>query len=136
MEHKNLFSLLKFDDFKEMANNNTLSLIEKVGFPHHYRDGKEEDIFADILSKTNNLTKNNLTVLDIGCGCSHLTYLLIDLCEQNNHRLILIDSAEMLAQLPDKDFIIKVSGFYPNEMKWTRPIYQTASIFCAIIKCT
>jgi DNA invertase Pin-like site-specific DNA recombinase len=23
-----------------------------------------------------------------------------------------------------------------NEMKWTRPIYQTASIFCAIIKCT
>ncbi len=25
---------------------------------------------------------------------------------------------------------------YYEEMKWTRPIYQTASIFCAIIKCT
>jgi hypothetical protein len=25
---------------------------------------------------------------------------------------------------------------HPEKMKWTRPIYQTASVFCAIIKCT
>jgi len=36
------------------------------------------------------------------------------------------------------DYLLALKGTQGNfhEMKWTRPIYQTASIFCAIIKCT
>ena len=41
-------------------------------------------------------------VLDVGPGCSDLPRLLIDLCRQQRHHLLLCDSAEMLAHLPDE----------------------------------
>ena len=40
--------------------------------------------------------------------------MLIDLCRQHGHSLILIDSEEMLSQLPDEPFVKKIAGYYPN----------------------
>jgi hypothetical protein len=38
--------------------------------------------------------------------------------------LILIDSAEMLAHLPDEPFILKVEGFYPRDCGWLFEKYR------------
>jgi hypothetical protein len=40
--------------------------------------------------------------------------MLINLCRTNEHALTLIDSAEMLAQLPNEPFMQKVDALYPN----------------------
>src|SRR5207249_697553 len=52
--------------------------------------------------------------LDIGPGCSELPSMLIDLCERNAHQLILVDSEEMLSHLPQKSFVKKLVGYYPQ----------------------
>ena len=109
------FKHLTFDGFKRLAQDASLSRYEKIGFPDSYREGKEEDIFADIVQKLPALTQKNKTVLDIGIGCSGLAFMLIDLCRKNNHTLIAVDSEEMLSHLPDEQFITKTPGFYPHD---------------------
>lgn len=106
--------LVGFDDFKRMAVDPKLSRYEKIGFPDSYRAGKEDRIFADILSKLGNLSLSQKRVLDIGPGCSGLPKLIIDLCGEHNHELLLVDSSEMLSLLPDADFIKKIAARYPD----------------------
>lgn len=113
----NKFENLDYDKFRQYAKREDLSGYEKVGFPDEYRKGKEELIFQDILQKLPVLSKKNQVILDIGVGCSDLPQYLIDLCKNNNHKLILSDSPEMLSLLPDYDFIEKIPGFYPKECK-------------------
>ncbi len=108
------FEHLTFDDFRRMAQDDSLSAHEKIGFPNSYREGKEARILEDITRKLPLLASPNKTVVDIGPGCSGLASLLIELCRQNNHSLILIDSEEMLAHLPDEPFIKKIAGYYPQ----------------------
>jgi hypothetical protein len=108
------FEKLSFDDFRRMATDDSLSRYEKIGFPNSYRQGKEAAIFQDILGKLQLLQLRNKVVLDIGPGCSELPSMLIDLCRQNAHTLILIDSEEMLSHLPDAPFIRKIAGCYPR----------------------
>ncbi len=79
-----------------------MSRHERVGFPDEYRDGYEATIFRDVCGKLTNLARRGRTVFDIGCGCSDLPVLLADLCRTQSHRLILCDSEEMLAHLPDE----------------------------------
>lgn len=105
---------LTFEDFRRLAQDSTLSPYQKIGFPDSYREGQEEGIFADIRAKLTNLAKPGQVVLDIGPGCSTLPRLLIELCRTNGHTLILVDSAEMLDQLPDAPFIHKLPGYYPD----------------------
>lgn len=112
-EHQR-FAKITFDDFRVMARDDSLSRHEKVGFPDSYREGKEEAIFADIKSKLTALKGQGKTILDIGPGCSGLPLLLSKACNENNHSLILVDSAEMLAQLPNEPFIKKLAGYYPH----------------------
>src|SRR5215210_2347877 len=97
------FNHLTFDDFRRMASEPGLTCHEKVGFPNEYREGHEEDIFRDIRSKLPHLERRDATVLEIGPGCSRLPVMLMELCDRQNHRLLLVDSAEMLAQLPDAE---------------------------------
>jgi hypothetical protein len=106
---------LKFDDFRRLAQDQSLNPIEKVGFPTAYREGKEELIFQDIVNKTSNLVLGGQTVLEIGPGCSKPAFMMIDLCRQQGHKLILVDSPEMLDQLPNEDFILKIPGRYPMD---------------------
>jgi hypothetical protein len=43
--------------------------------------------------------------------------MMIDWCRERDHRLILVDSDEMLAHLPTAPFITKFSGRYPDQCK-------------------
>jgi hypothetical protein len=107
------FANLSFEDFKNMAQDDSLSRYEKIGFPDSYRQGKENLIFQDIVEKLPSLLSKKKSVLDVGPGCSELPTMLIDLCRRNHHTLILVDSEEMLSQLPDERFVKKIAGFYP-----------------------
>lgn len=114
MNDYNRFANLSFDDFRKMAQDDSLSRYEKIGFPNSYRQDKEHLIFKDIMDKLPLLCTQNKVVLDIGTGCSELPFMLINLCRKNQHTLILIDSEEMLSYLPDEPFIKKINGYYPD----------------------
>lgn len=108
------FADLTFEDFRRMANDVSLSRYEKIGFPNSYRAGQEPLIWRDIVGKLPALLGYKKTVLDVGPGCSELPLMLIDLCQKHGHRLLLVDSPEMLDQLPDEPFIEKHAGVYPD----------------------
>lgn len=106
---------LDYDSFRALAQNPYLSPHERIGFPPAYREGFENSILADITSKLPMLTQSKgLNVVDIGPGCSNLPRMLIDLCARQQHRIVLVDSQEMLAQLPDLDTVTcKIAGRFP-----------------------
>lgn len=43
------FANLTFDDMRKMAQDDSLSRYEKIGFPDSYRQGKEEIILRNIV---------------------------------------------------------------------------------------
>ncbi len=106
---------LTFVKFRELAQDETLSTNEKIGFHDHLRLGFEEAIFADICSKLPALLEPGSLVLDIGCGCSDLTRRFISNAEQRNQEIFLLDSSEMLAHLPDSHSVHKLPGMYPRD---------------------
>jgi hypothetical protein len=108
------FEDLTFEDFRRMAVDGSLSQYEKIGFPNSYREGKEAAIWGDILGKLPGLLEPNKVVIDIGPGCSELPSMLVDLCRAKGHKLLLVDSQEMLDQLPDEQFIEKHPGIFPE----------------------
>lgn len=108
------FSNLGFDDFRRMAGDDSLSRHERIGFPDEYRQGKGEAILGDIATKLSALRATNRSVLDIGPGCGELSRLLIDHCRRQGHRLLLVDSEEVLAQLPNEPWITKYPAYYPE----------------------
>jgi len=114
MSNTKLFTNIGFEDFRRFAQDKTLSKFERIGFPDDYRKGHEENIFADIQTKLTFLATQGKIVIDIGPGCSDLPMMLIEQCRDKGHELHLIDSAEMLALLPEAPFIKKISALYPN----------------------
>jgi hypothetical protein len=106
---------LTYDDFKKLARDETLSSYEKVGFPKSYREGKEDLIFQDIRRKLCNLDKEVQTIIDIGPGCSGPARMLIEWCRRQRHNLVLVDSEEMLSQLPSAPFVEKFVGRFPTD---------------------
>lgn len=114
MTRENPFSNLAFEDFRRMAKDESLSKYERIGFPDSYRSGFEEKIFFDIQRKLTKLGNAGGHVLDIGPGCSDLPKMLIDLCREKRHHLTFVDSAEMLAHLPDDAHVTKVAAQYPD----------------------
>jgi len=109
------FLSLTFDGFRELAVADGLSRIERIGFPDCYREGYEAGIFRDIERKLTNLGRTGQTVFDIGCGCSDLPLLLADACARQGHTLVLCDSDEMLAHLPDEPLLRKIPGCFPRD---------------------
>jgi hypothetical protein len=105
---------LDYAGFAKLAGDERLSKYERIGFPDSYRQGFEEKIFADICAKLPRLRERGLNVLDIGPGCSDLPGMLIETCRRQGHRLYVIDSPQMLAQLPDGPFIEKRPGLFPT----------------------
>jgi hypothetical protein len=109
------FENLTFEQFRRLALDARLSKYEKIGFPDSYRKGLEALIFEDIRSKLTNLESTGKVVLDVGPGLSDLPLAMIDLCRSKGHRLILIDSPEMLSGVPDFEFVRKVPGRFPED---------------------
>jgi hypothetical protein len=114
MSNTKLFTNIGFEDFRRFAQDKTLSKFERIGFPDSYRKGYEGNIFTDIQTKLTLLAMRGKTVLDIGPGCSDLPTMLIDMCRTHDHKLILVDSNEMLDLLPNESFIEKQAALYPN----------------------
>ena len=108
------FGGLTFDDFRAMATDDALSPHERVGFPDAYRDGAEAAILADIRAKLPALDDRGRTVLDIGPGCAGLPRMLRDLCRAREHRLVFVDSAEMLDHHADGPGLRKVAARFPD----------------------
>jgi 2-polyprenyl-3-methyl-5-hydroxy-6-metoxy-1,4-benzoquinol methylase len=110
---------LDYESFRALAQNPHLSMHERIGFPNSYREGFEREILADIVRKLPMLTEaKQLTVVDIGPGCASLPRLLIALCGEQRHRVVLVDSQEMLTQLPDIDGVTsKIVGRFPTNLQ-------------------
>lgn len=105
-----------FKKYQELAQDDNLSMYEKIGFPDSYRKDTERVIFDDILSKLPLLNKSeNLKVLDIGSGCSNLQKYISHFCADHHNTLFLADSKEMLDLIPNKDNEIKIAGLFPDE---------------------
>jgi Methyltransferase domain len=114
MSHR--FADLTYDDFRALAVDDTLSPCEKIGFPDAYRDGAEPAIVADVVAKLPALAASGRRFLDIGPGCSRLPRMLLDVCTERGHEAALVDSPEMLAQLPEAPNVLKVPGRFPDEV--------------------
>ena len=108
------FQDIGYEAFRELARDPSLSKYEKIGFPDSYREGFEEAIFADIRAKLPRLDERERLVVDIGPGCSDLPHMIVALCREQGHTLVLLDSPEMLAGLPDGPGIRKQAGFFPT----------------------
>ena len=111
------FGNLSYEEFRRLAADSRISKYNRIGFPASYRDGYEAAIFTDIRAKLNKLDGKGGVVLDIGPGCSDLPNMLIAHCVAHRHRLVLADSAEMLALLPEGlegDDILKIAGRFPD----------------------
>lgn len=109
------FEGLTYEDFRRRARDPALSRHEKVGFPDSYREGREEAIFADVLSKLPVLRGDARTVVEIGPGCSALPAALIRLCEARAHTVTMIDAPEMLALLPVSPALRLLPGRFPDD---------------------
>lgn len=114
MSKMSRFENIGFEDFRELAEDNSLSKFERIGFPNSYREGYEHAIYIDIKSKLTNLNSKGINVLDIGPGCSDLPFMLIENCITLDQTLHLIDSPEMLGHLPEGKQIYKLGAMYPS----------------------
>ncbi len=108
------FATLTFDDFRKRAKDDSLSKYEKIGAPDTYLEGKKEAIFQSVVANLPLLNGNGRVVLDIGPGCGDLSQMMINLCRERGHRLLLVDSEEMLSRIPDDNFIQKFPAYYPQ----------------------
>lgn len=108
------FDVPGYAGFRERATDPTLTPNEKSGFPEQLRAGQSGAIFADIGAKLPALAMPGARILDIGCGCSDLTRHIIDSCGRLGQSLTVIDSAEVLRQLPDLPYVAKVEGPFPS----------------------
>jgi hypothetical protein len=106
--------LITFEGFKTLAKDRSLDVYERIGFPDALRRGREADIFADITAKLPALNLRQKRVLEIGPGCGALPKRLIRHCVRRNHQLTLVDSREMLDQLPDARGIRKHPARFPE----------------------
>jgi hypothetical protein len=108
------FDRLTFDSFKTLATDTSLLPCERIGFDKDFREGFEPAILDEIVNILD-LNAAGKLVIDIGPGCDTLAKLLIKRCGNRGHSLVLVDSAEMLSQLPDLDFIDKYPTIFPEE---------------------
>lgn len=107
---------LDYEGFRALARNPHLNAQEKIGFPSAYRDGYEPAILDDIAAKLPMLREaEGKLIVDIGPGCAALPRMIVEICRERRHRLVLVDSPEMLALLPDIDGVtVKCAGLFPH----------------------
>lgn len=109
-----LFKELTYEGFRELAKDRSLSRYEKIGFPDSYREGKEELIYNDLRAKLPGLARVGARVVDIGPGCSDLPAMLLRNAGELGQKLAFVDSAEMLALVPEAPCLEKVAARFPE----------------------
>ena len=57
MSEENKFLNIGYEDFRRLAQDDTLSKYERIGFPDNYREGHEGEIYSDIVAKLSNLKR-------------------------------------------------------------------------------
>ncbi|REL26042.1 class I SAM-dependent methyltransferase [Thalassotalea euphylliae] len=102
-----------FEYYKKQAMTAGLSDTERVGRYASQQDD-ETHIFDDVVSKLPALTQQKTTIIDIGCGCSDPVKRLIANANAYQQQLVLVDSEEMLARLPEQNNITKVACQFPD----------------------
>jgi cyclopropane fatty-acyl-phospholipid synthase-like methyltransferase len=113
------FADLDFESFRRMACDPSLSAAEKIGFPDDYRAGHEARILADVMAKLPALGLKGSRVLDIGPGVGELARRLIGHCGALEQHLTLVDSDEVLQNLPAAPHVVKRAGRFPREcLEW------------------
>lgn len=110
------FADLTYQSFRRMAVDPTLSSHEKIGYPDAFRHGFESAVLDDVTAKLPALARSGSMVLDIGAGCDEYAHRQIARCGERQQTLYLVDSPEMLGQLPDAAHIRKVPGRFPDEV--------------------
>jgi hypothetical protein len=108
------FGSLRYDDFRRMAADETLSPNERAGFPEAFRSGYDAAILADIAAKLPALSAQGRRVVDIGHGTSSLALALRELCAARGHSLTLVDAPEVLAGVDAADGVTKVAARFPD----------------------
>ena len=103
-----------FDAFRQRARADNMSDNEKAGFPEWARSGRSETILRDIEAKVPAFAASGSCLLDIGIGLGDLGRHIINRAVERQQRLTLIDSGEVLCQLPDHSLLTKIEGPYPN----------------------
>jgi hypothetical protein len=116
----------RFEDFKPLANDPSLSRYEKIGFPDSYRQGKEEAIFQDIISKLKIKNEQGQVLLDIGPGCSDLPVMLHNHAIANGCKVVVVDSQEMLNLLPVDERTSRHAGRFPDDVPGVLESYQSS----------
>ena len=112
---KNLKSReLSFDDFRNLAVNPKLTRNQKIDFPESYRHGYTKAILADIVHKLQLTHKKRQIICDIGCGCGDLMLATSSWAKIHHNTLLLVDSKEMLSQVPNAPYIRKFAGKFPD----------------------
>jgi hypothetical protein len=110
-----------YEDFRERAQDNSLTLNEKCGFAEEFRAGYERQILCDISGKLTLLQKPGARICDIGAGCSELSHLIIETTGRNGQSLTVIDCLEMLHLLPPRPHLIKIEGPFPDCLRANGP---------------
>lgn len=116
-EQASRFSQVSYEGFRSMASDPALPANEKIGMSDVLRVTFDASILADIVDKLPALGRTDQTVVDIGCGCGTLTLRLIEHCKAMQHHLTLVDSPEMLANLPNVPHVRKLAGRFPENAK-------------------
>lgn len=122
------FSDMSYEAFRQKAKDSDLSIYEKIGFPNTYRADFEKNIFLNIKDKLL-LDDENKTIIDIGCGCSEIPYMLASLSKNKKHRLVLCDSKEMFSNIPDIKAYDKIEGRFPlNIEKFEKYMHKADAV--------
>lgn len=111
------FAELTYDRFREMAQDSRLSSAERIGYPDALRSGFEAAVLDDLRSKLPALALSGSRILDIGAGCGELARRIIEQALALQQTLVMVDSAEMLSQLPEAPVLAKVAGRFPEEVR-------------------
>jgi 2-polyprenyl-3-methyl-5-hydroxy-6-metoxy-1,4-benzoquinol methylase len=107
------YDISGYNEFRTRARDEALSRNQRAGFPDEFRSGRSDSILRDIGDKLPAFRTCRARLLDIGCGCGELAEAIIKSAGQNKQSLTLIDSAEMLDQLPAASHMRKVIGPFP-----------------------
>lgn len=105
---------LTFEDFKKLALDPSLPEYERIGFPAEYRRGFDALILSEMRAKVPALDRHGARVIDLGCGCGALVRKVMKHARSRGVELTLVDSKEVLDQVPDVPGVRKLPGRFPS----------------------